>query len=151
MRGLHCLTGILALLLLVWREKSAPDPLLPIPLFRNPSIWRSDALAACHGAMLVSLMTFLPIYMRVTYGADSAEIGLLLLPMTFGVGVGSMITGRIVSRTGRTAIYPSWGLAVVVAMLIGLVIFLPDLSRLQLSWSWVSPHSSWEPSWGSCR
>lgn len=127
--------SILALLLLVWREKRAPDPLLPIPLFRNPSIWRSDALAACHGAMLVSLMTFLPIYMRVTYGADSAEIGLLLLPMTFGVGVGSMITGRIVSRTGRTALFPSWGLVVVVTMLIGLVIFLPDLSQLQLSWA----------------
>lgn len=124
----------LAVLLLIWREKRAPDPLLPIPLFRNPSIWRSDALAACHGAMLVSLMTFLPIYMRVTYGATAAEIGVSLLPMTFGVGVGSMITGRIVSRTGRTAIYPSWGLVVVVAMLISLVIFSRDLSQAQLSW-----------------
>jgi EmrB/QacA subfamily drug resistance transporter len=133
------LVALLALLaasvaLLIWREKRAPDPLLPIPLFRNPSIWRSDALAACHGAMLVSLMTFLPIYLRVVHGASLDEIGILLLPMTAGVGLGSVITGRIVSRTGRTAIFPSWGLAVVMLSLVWLAIWSDELSRVQLSW-----------------
>ena len=126
--------SVLAVFLLVWRERRAPDPLLPIPLFRNPSIWRSDALAACHGAVLVSLMTFIPIYMRIVHGASSAEIGLAVLPMTVGVGIGSMITGRVVSRTGRTAIFPSFGLVVVVLMLGLLGIFSPRLSLEGLSW-----------------
>src|SRR3546814_20860536 len=42
-------TVLVALLLLIWREKVAPDPLLPVTLLRDPTTWRSDALAACHG------------------------------------------------------------------------------------------------------
>src|SRR3546814_2765220 len=37
-------TVLVALLLLVWREKVAPDPLLPVTLLRDPTTWRSDAL-----------------------------------------------------------------------------------------------------------
>ena len=57
--------GVAALILLVVRERRAPYPLLPVALLRNPTVWRIDALAACHGATLVSLLTFLPIYLHV--------------------------------------------------------------------------------------
>ena len=64
-------------------------------------IWRTDALAACHGATSVSLITFIPLYMRVVQGVTVSEIGLLVLPLSVGVGLGSLMTGRAVSRTGR--------------------------------------------------
>ncbi len=102
--------GFVALVALVRRERRAPFPLLPISLLRQPTIWRSDALAACHGATLVSLIAFLPIYLRVVDGTSAAETGLLLLPLMIGIGCGSMATGRSVSRTGLTAIFPSVGL-----------------------------------------
>ena len=89
--------GIAALVGLILREAS-PYPLLPIHLLRQATIWRSDALAACHGATLVSL-TFIPIYLRVLRGTSASETGLLMLPLMFGIGGGSMVTGRIVSRT----------------------------------------------------
>jgi hypothetical protein len=38
-------------------------------------------LAACHGAALVSMVTFLPIYLRAVRGASPAETGLLMLPL----------------------------------------------------------------------
>ena len=49
----------------------------PAALFREPSVWRADGLAACHGAALVSMITFLPIYLRAVRGASPAETGLL--------------------------------------------------------------------------
>ncbi|HWB46605.1 MAG TPA: MFS transporter [Hyphomicrobiaceae bacterium] len=110
--GLASLVGLLA------REKRADYPLLPMKLLSQPAIWRSDALAACHGAALVSLVTFLPIYLRVVRGASPSETGLLLLPLMFGIGTGSMITGRIVSRTGMTTIFPSVGLMVATLLLL---------------------------------
>jgi EmrB/QacA subfamily drug resistance transporter len=125
--------GLAALVALIARERRAPFPLLPIHLLRQPTIWRSDALAACHGATLVSLITFIPIYLRVLRGTSASETGLLLLPLMFGVGGGSMVTGRVVGRTGRTAIYPSLGLIVVVGALIALGFRAGDLGPRQLS------------------
>lgn len=118
-----------ALVLLVRREQRAPHPLLPIGLLRQPTIWRSDALAACHGAVLVSLITFLPIYLRVLHGSSASELGLLLLPLMFGIGAGSMTTGRIVSRTGRTAIFPSLGLTASTLLLLALALGIGAMSR----------------------
>jgi EmrB/QacA subfamily drug resistance transporter len=130
--GLAALAAV-SLVLLVWREKTVAEPLLPVALLRNPTTWRSDALAACHGAMLVSLLTFLPIYLRVVGGASPAETGLLLLPMTIGVGFGSMVTGRAISRTGRTAIFPSLGLIFVVLGLLVVALWSRYMTPLQLA------------------
>ncbi|MCE7027595.1 MFS transporter [Jiella avicenniae] len=129
------LLAITAVILLVRRERLAPSPLLSIPLMKHPAIWRCDGLAACHGAMLVSLITFLPLYYRMVHGASAAETGLLLLPMTIGIGVGSLATGRIVGRTGLTAIYPSFGLAIVVIGLLAAILFAPKLDATATAWS----------------
>src|SRR3546814_13021695 len=102
-------TVLVALLLLIWREKVAPDPLFPVTLLRDPTTWPSDALAACHGAVLVSLLTFLPIYLRVVGGPSPAETGLLLLQLTIGVAIGSMVTGRPNSIPGGPEPFPSLG------------------------------------------
>ena len=125
--------GLAALILLVVRERRAPYPLLPVELLRNPTVWRSDALAACHGAALVSLVTLLPIYLHVSHGASSAETGLLLLPLMFGIGIGSMVTGRIISRTGHTMIFPSIGLVLATLTLVVLALWISQLSPLQLA------------------
>jgi len=126
--------GVFALVLLLWQERLSSAPLIPPRLFREPSVWRSDGLAACHGAALVSLITFLPIYLRAVRGASPAETGLLLLPLTFGIGIGSLITGQLVTRTGRTALFPSYGLTIATASLLFLAFFVPHLTLTQLPW-----------------
>ncbi len=98
-----------------------------------PAIWRSDAMAVCHGAALVSLITFLPVYLEVVRGVSPAQTGLLLVPLTIGVGTGSLVTGRLVSRTGMTAVFPSFGLAVVTCNLIALAIWAPTLGIVAFS------------------
>jgi EmrB/QacA subfamily drug resistance transporter len=128
--------GIFMLAALIWQESRTTSPLIPPRLFREPSIWRSDGLAACHGAALVSLITFLPIYLRAVRGASPAETGLMLLPLTFGIGVGSLITGQIVTRTGRTAVFPSLGLPAATIGLLLLAFWTPHLSTTALPWAW---------------
>jgi EmrB/QacA subfamily drug resistance transporter len=139
MANLPLIAGLLAVaiiagVLLVWQERRVQNPLLPLALIRNASIWRADALGAMFGATLISLLTFLPIYYRVIFGASPAEIGLLLLPMTAGTGIGSMLTGQIISRSGRTAIVPSIGLIVVVLLITFLAFFSPLLNKYELAW-----------------
>ncbi len=129
--GLSAL-ALVALALLILRERRVPHPLFPLALFRDPAIWRSDAMALCHGAALVSLITFLPIYFRVGLGANAGQIGLSLLPVTVCVPLGSILTGQLVARTGRTAIFPSVGLAGAAATLTAIAIWLPELSAAHL-------------------
>ncbi len=100
----------LSLFLLLRRERVAPAPLLPIALLSQPVIWRANGMAACHGATLTALVVFLPIYLRVTHGLSASQMGLLLTPISIGIGIGSIITGRLVTRTGRTMVFPAWGL-----------------------------------------
>jgi EmrB/QacA subfamily drug resistance transporter len=128
--------GILSLLALIWQERHSTSPLISARLFGEPSIWRCDGLAACHGAALVSLITFLPIYLRAVRGASPAETGLMLLPLTFGIGLGSMITGQMVTRTGRTAIYPSCAMPLATLGLLCLAFWTPHLSVAALPWVW---------------
>jgi EmrB/QacA subfamily drug resistance transporter len=126
--------AILALVLLIFREQRTSSPLLPIALLRQATIWRSDALAACHGAALVSLITFLPIYLIVVRGISPSQTGLLLLPLMIGIGIGSMATGRMVSLSGRTAIFPSYGLILVTLNLLLLALGAPHIGTAQLAW-----------------
>jgi predicted MFS family arabinose efflux permease len=126
--------GVVALVLLVHQERRAPSPLIPLSLLGLPVIWRSDALAACLGAALVSLITLLPIYLEVVRGLSPGTTGLLLVPLTIGIGTGSLVTGRLVSRTGRTTIFPVFGLASATVNLLVLALGARVLSPTALGW-----------------
>src|SRR6185437_7437684 len=78
--------SVLALLLLLRVEKRVASPFLPLDLLRRPAVWRADALGAFHGAAVVCVVTFLPIYLRVARDVSSSDLGLLLIPLTAGIG-----------------------------------------------------------------
>jgi EmrB/QacA subfamily drug resistance transporter len=119
--------SVFSLVLLLRRERRVEHPLIPVGLLAKAAVWRSDALAACHGAGLVSLITFVPIYLRVVRGTSASETGLLLLPIALGIGAGSLITGRLVSKTGRTMIYPSVELIVSAGLMVFFAFSLADI------------------------
>ena len=91
----------IALVLLVRHENRAASPLIPLELLRQPAIWRSDAHGRLpwRGAGVADHASCRSIC-EVVRGASPSETGLLLLPLMFGIGAGSMMTGRLVSRTG---------------------------------------------------
>lgn len=118
---------------LIWQERRAFFPLLPIRFLSERTIMLSDALAACHGATLVSLFTMLPIYLHVVRGANATATGAFLLPVMLGIGTGSMVTGRLVSKTKLTAIFPSLSLPVAALMLVTFALHLESWSRSWLT------------------
>ena len=125
--------GIIAVALLVRHESRAASPLIPLNLLRQPAIWHSDATAACHGGALVSLITFLPVFLEVVRGASPSETGLILVPLTIGIGAGSLITGRMVSKTGRTTVFQVLGLTLVTLNLLVLAIWADTIGTTALA------------------
>lgn len=114
----------------VRRASRSRDPLLPLMFFHNPTIRLSEFLAMFHGALYVSLMTFVPVYLGVARDASAADIGLMLLPMTLGVGVGSIATSLLVSRTGLTMLFPSIALTAGTAILVTLAFWMSHMSTI---------------------
>jgi len=125
--------GLIALVLLIRHENRTPSPLIPLRLLRQPAIWHSDALAACHGAALVSLITFLPVYLEVVRGTSPSSTGLLLVPLTIGIGTGSLVTGRLVNKTGFTTVFPVVGLVLVTINLVVLAVWASALGTAALA------------------
>lgn len=131
--GKLMLVSLFSLVLLIRCERKADFPIIPIALIQHPAIWRSDGIAACYGALFVSFLTFVPMYLRIVHGASTAQIGILLLPMTIGIGIGSITTGQIISRTGRTSIVSAIGLGVTSVGLTTFAFLSPGLEPWQAS------------------
>ena len=131
--GLLLAAAMAGLTALFWQQRRSAAPLLPLALLKLPAFWRSDVMAACSGGSLTALSTFLPIYFQAVLGATPARAGLMLIPLTAAVSSGSVVTGWLISRTGRTAIFPMCGLMITAVSLIALGIWAPTLSSSQLS------------------
>jgi EmrB/QacA subfamily drug resistance transporter len=108
---------------LVDRESRHTDPFLPVELLRDASIARMALAVICFAACMFSLVFFLPIFLQLAQGADPSASGLLLLPVTLGVVVGSTTTGRVISRYGRPNVMPIAGLTIACIALFSLALF----------------------------
>ncbi len=108
-----------ALWLLIRQERRARDPLLPLPVLAEPTVWRSNLLSACVSGAFVGCIAFLPIYFAAVRGMGPAEAGLALLPLSALAGVGAAVAGRLVSKTGLTMRWPLVGLTAASALLGG--------------------------------
>jgi EmrB/QacA subfamily drug resistance transporter len=128
--GVLLLVAAVCLLLLLRQERRAASPLLPLHLLKQSAIWRCDLMGACVGAMLVGMVTFVPIWLQVVRGIGPGQVGLMLLPMTAFIALGSIFTGRMMARTQRTAIFPSIGLAITATTLVVLAFAAPHLSNV---------------------
>src|SRR5262249_841130 len=130
--GVLFAAAALALVLLILQESRVPSPFIPFTLIRQPVIWPRDALVACYGAAVVSLITFLPVSLEVVRGHSPAETGLLLIPITIGIGTGSLITGRLVPRTRLPNVFPAIGLPLVTAAIVFLAFRIDEITTTTL-------------------
>jgi EmrB/QacA subfamily drug resistance transporter len=118
--------AIVALGLFIVVERRAPEPVLPLHLFRNPVFGVSSAIGLIVGFALFGSVTYLPLFLQVVRGLSPTASGLQLLPMMGGMLVTSIISGQVISRTGRYRIFPIAGTGV---MALGLFM----LSRVGVS------------------
>jgi EmrB/QacA subfamily drug resistance transporter len=97
--------------LLILQEHHAPEPILPIRLFRNPVFFVSVTVIGLNAMALFGSLVFLPLFFQLVLGASPTHAGLMLAPMMGGVIVASVTGGRLISATGRYKIFPVLGLA----------------------------------------
>lgn len=98
-RTLGTLAGSVVLTLaFLWQEHRAPEPMLPLDLFKSRVIAVSCAGNALVGALLFALTAFGPILGQGVLGGSATDAGVLLSPILIGWPLSSTITGRLMSR-----------------------------------------------------
>ena len=116
--------GAIALLIVfVAVERRAPEPVLPLRLFRNRVFTLAGAIGFVVGFALLGTTTFLPLFLQVVQGVSPTLSGLRMLPLMVGVFVTSVGSGQLITRWGRYKPFPIVGLA---TMAVGLFL----LSRM---------------------
>lgn len=93
-------------------EHRAPEPIIPLHLFRDSIFNITGLVGAVIGVALFGAASYLPTYLQMVDGASATESGLLMLPMMGGIVGASVVSGQLISRTGRYRVYPLAGSAV---------------------------------------
>jgi EmrB/QacA subfamily drug resistance transporter len=118
-RSIACyVIGAIGIVAFVVAERAYKDEaLLPLRLFGNRTVAVGAASSTILGmAMFGGLMT-VPLYLQIVKGASPTMAGLQMIPFVLGIMVGSILSGQLISRTGRYRIFPIVGSSLMVAAL----------------------------------
>jgi predicted MFS family arabinose efflux permease len=119
------LIGLAALAALLFVERRAREPIVPLRLFADRNFTLAQVIRFLSGVGMVVAATFLPPYMQLVHGASPIASGLLILPSMLGMVAVLIGTGRLISRTGRYRIYPILGGATLAAGMLALLMLRP--------------------------
>ncbi|MCH5670429.1 MFS transporter [Streptomyces gilvus] len=130
--GLGAGAAVSAVLFLV-AERFAAEPLIPLRLFRDSVFNVTSLVGLVIGVALFGAASYLPTFLQMVDGASATESGLLMLPMMGGIVGASIVSGQLISHTGRYRIYPVLGSAVSAVGMWLLSRLEADTPRLQYS------------------
>ncbi|MFC7393827.1 MDR family MFS transporter [Scopulibacillus cellulosilyticus] len=123
--------GIIVLALFMLWERKASDPLLSPELFKNRIFSTSLILGILVGMTMFGSIMFLPVYVQGVIGLNAQGSGWVMAPMMISFIVGSIVSGQVMSRTGRYK---------VMAWISGAVIVLGSflLNQMNVHTSWTT-------------
>jgi EmrB/QacA subfamily drug resistance transporter len=112
-------------------EMRAPEPLLPLSLFRDPIIRVCSLANFMVGIGMFGVIIYLPLFMQGVLGVSATRSGSLLTPMMLAAVTGNIFGGQVTSRTGR---YKRLAIVGSVMLAAGMIVF----ARMNVS----TPHST---------
>ena len=109
-------------------ELRVTEPIISLKLFNNRTFSAASAVGFVIGFTMFGSIVYLPLYLQVVHGVSPTKSGLELLPMVAGMLITFVLSGQLVTRTGRYKIFPIVGSAVVTVGMFSLARLGPDTS-----------------------
>jgi EmrB/QacA subfamily drug resistance transporter len=106
--------------LFVFTEARAQDPIIPLSFFRNRTFVIATAIGFVLGLGMFAAIGFVPTFLQMASGTSAAVSGLLMLPMMAGLIATSIISGTLITKTGRYRMFPIVGTIVVGVAMLGM-------------------------------
>ena len=98
--GLFALAAVVLVAFVVW-EQRVDEPILPLGLFRDRTFAASQVALLAIGAAMFGTIMFIPLFVQGVLGDSATSSGAILTPLMLGLIGASVVTGQLVSRTGR--------------------------------------------------
>lgn len=117
--GLSCVAATGALWF--W-ERRCQHALLPSALLRLPSMRLLFLLSVAAGAIMFSLLFYLPLLLQGSYGYSPQEAGLLITPLALSITLGAIVNSRIVTRLRNPNMLPLYGSVALLLACFGLAL-----------------------------
>lgn len=92
-------------LVFLFVEGRAEQPIMPLRLFRNPTITLTSFASLFVGVAMFAGTVFLSQYFQLARGRTPTMSGLMTIPLIGGLFIASMVSGRIITRTGRWKVF----------------------------------------------
>jgi EmrB/QacA subfamily drug resistance transporter len=83
------------LILFLWIERKAVEPLIPLVLFRSSVISVASIASFILGMGMFGVIIYLPLFMQGVLGSSATESGNLLTVLLLASVIGSILTGQI--------------------------------------------------------
>ncbi len=125
--------GVIGTVLFVVAERRAVEPIVPLRLFADRTIAIVFVMGFCLMASLISVITFMPLFLQVATGASATRSGLMLTPQSIGISVVATVSGLLVTRFGRYKWTLVLGPLLALVALILLTRIGPDTGALDLA------------------
>ena len=116
----------------LFEEYIAPEPLIPLTIFKNRTAAVNYAGTVLHGMILWCLLYYEPLYYEGVKGYSPIIAGISIFPETFTVAPVSVVTGIVVTLTGRYrwSLWVGW----VFATLGTGILYLLEVDTSVVSW-----------------
>ncbi len=93
--------SFVSLLLFVYVESRAKEAIMPLNLFSNRVFVITNLSSFVIGMAFLGVIMFMPLFMQVVLGVNATNSGFSMFPLMLGLMSGSIVSGRMVSRTGH--------------------------------------------------
>ena len=115
------IAGALGIIAFIVSERlMGDDALIPLKLFTSPTFSVATILGVLVGFGMFGAISTVPLYLQLVKGSTPTESGFQLLPMILGLMISSIVSGQLISRTGRYKLFPILGTGF---MVVGFLIF----------------------------
>ncbi len=130
------LAGLVGIVLFVFAEARAKEPIIPLHLFRIRTYSSSMAASFFAAFAFFGAIVFLPRWFQIVQGYSPTNSGLAALPLMVGLIFSSIASGLIVSRTGRYK-WLTVGAIVLMGFATLLMTQLTSTTDIAIVWFWM--------------
>ncbi len=95
------ITALVSTIIFIFIERKVSEPVLPLDLFKNKIFTVSMILIFLMGVGMFGAIIYVPLFAQLALGVTATNSGTILTPLMLSFVASSIVSGQLISRTGK--------------------------------------------------